>query len=92
MSKSYKDYLMKAQKMYLLSKSKLSATKAKGQDKDLIKYYLKRSVKYLKSAMKHIKSERDQSRIHLMLYDSYYILAQKQSDMSKNAKCFKICL
>ena len=83
---------MKAQKMYLLAKQKIFAAKAKGQDKDLIKYYLKRSVKYLKSAMKHSKSERDKSRVHLMLYDSYYILAQKQADLAKNAKCFKICL
>ena len=63
--------------MYLCSKKSCKPAKAKASNKDLIKYYLKRSVKYLKQAMKHLNK-----RTELMnniekkyVHDTYQLIA-----------------
>ena len=76
--------------MYLLSK-KPTKDGRKTENRDTIKYYLHKSVKYLKKGFQFCRTKRDKARINLMLSDSYIILAEKQIDMVKRAKCYKIC-
>eukprot|EP00347_Sterkiella_histriomuscorum_P014993 403358723 len=92
-TKEYKSLIQKAQKQISYSKDQ------KAISKDSIKYYITKAMDYYKKAFQHCKTNKDQSRLYMMIGDCHLDLCPRQYEhdmkgkhLAKACECMKSSL